>query len=93
MNLWNPEPAFIFAAFVGLIIFIGIILNSLLEIKGEKRKSAINFLTRCFMIASLLFLCFLPKLIVKENSLVDPYWFRTLITLGPAVSVLFLGEY
>ncbi len=89
MNLWNADPAFIFAAFIGLIIFIGIILNSLLEIKGRKQFSAINFLTKCFLIASLVFLCFLPKLMVRDNSLVDPYWLRTLIALGPAVSVLF----
>ncbi len=90
MNLWNPDPTNLFAVFTGVIIFAGSILSSLQDIKDKKQFSPINWVTKIILIISLLILSFLPKMMVREPSVTPNYWVRTLISLGPAFSFLFL---
>lgn len=91
MNLWNANPTFKFAIFIGAIIFVGIIFSLLQEMKEKKQFLAINYLKKYFLISSMVLLSYFPKLMVIEPTYANQqtYWNRTLISLAPAISILF----
>ncbi len=85
INLWNIYPTYKFALFVSMIIFSDIIIGLLQAIKEKKQFLISNYRQKYFLIFCLLTLSYFPSLIVAE----DAYTYRTLISLGAALSILF----
>ncbi len=85
LNLWNTYPTYLFASFIIVIIFCGIIFSSLKEIKEKKRFMLINLFQKNFLILCLLMLSYLPNLVILEQA----YDYRTLLPLAAVLSVMF----
>jgi hypothetical protein len=85
LNLWNVYPTFTLAIFVSVIIFYGIKLNLLPELKEKNQFLASKYLQKYYVIFVLLILSYLPSLIVPETA----YYYRTLLPFGAALSILF----
>lgn len=84
INLWNYYPTYKFATFISLTIFLGIISDLLQERKKKKTKFS-NYSQKYFLILCMIILTYLPNLVVLETT----YFYRTIIALSVAISILF----
>ncbi len=85
LNLWNIFPTYKIAGVVGIII-IGIFLSNFLQVlKKEKWRSLLwNHCQKIILIIIILFLSYLPNLLIVDNIPV----YRTLVSLETAICFL-----
>lgn len=85
LNLWNSLPTYKLASIVGIII-IWFFLSQILQVlKKEKKMDLLwNHCQRLLFITGILFLCYLPHLMVTDTIPV----YRTLASLTTAICFL-----